>query len=226
MRCWTRKDGASLKNTSNGNGIQEEYRTVRGPGEARYEDRRSLFIGQVSPVTREEEALAFIAGVRRQYPDANHHVYAYILRENAIMRYTDDREPSGTAGMPVLDSLRKRGLTDVCAVVTRYFGGTLLGTGGLVRAYTEAASRAIEAAEIVTRAMRSFLRFTVGYADYPRILPVLAAADFRTESSEFREAVTVFGSVRREGEEALLLALREATGARCQAEKTEEKFAL
>ena len=116
----------------------EGYITIKKPSSFEYEDRKSVFIGQAMPVSTEKEALAFIESVRKRYPDARHHVYAYVLRENSIMRFTDDREPQGTAGMPVLDIIRKRGCTDTVIVVTRYFGGILLGTGGLVKAYSSA----------------------------------------------------------------------------------------
>ena len=127
----------------------EGYTTVKQYGTAEYEDRKSVFIGEALPVSSEAEALEFLASVKKKYPDARHHVYAYVLRDNSIMRFSDDSEPQGTAGMPVLDVIRKRGCTDVIIVVTRYFGGTLLGTGGLVRAYTAAAVGALESAEII-----------------------------------------------------------------------------
>ena len=128
----------------------ESYTTVRREGSFEYEDRKSVFIGTAVPVKSEAEALDFLSYVKKKYPDARHHVYAYVLRENSIMRFSDDREPQGTAGMPVLDAIRKRGCTDVAIVVIRYFGGTLLGTGGLVRAYSAAAVGALEDAEIIT----------------------------------------------------------------------------
>ena len=101
--------------------MMESYTTVKEYGSFEYEDRKSVFIGEALPVSAESDALAFIASVKKKYPDARHHVYAYILRDNSIMRFSDDGEPQGTAGMPVLDSLRKRGLTDTVVVVTRYF---------------------------------------------------------------------------------------------------------
>ena len=103
--------------------------------EIEYIEKKSRFIGRVWPVESEAEALACIEKMRKQHYDATHNVYAYVIDENNIFRYSDDNEPSGTAGMPVLDTIRKEGIVDVCVVVTRYFGGTLLGTGGLVHAY-------------------------------------------------------------------------------------------
>ena len=117
----------------------KSYITIKKQSHYEYEDRKSVFIGEAMPVSDENQALDFIERVKKKYPDAKHHVYAYVLRENSIMRFSDDREPQGTAGMPVLDVIRKNGCTDTVIVVTRYFGGTLLGTGGLVRAYTSAA---------------------------------------------------------------------------------------
>ena len=127
----------------------ESYKTIKERATFEYEDRKSVFIGEAMPVSTEEEALLFIESVKRRFPDARHHVYAYVLRENSIMRFTDDREPQGTAGMPVLDAIRKRGCTDTVVVVTRYFGGTLLGTGGLVHAYSTSAVGAINAAQVI-----------------------------------------------------------------------------
>ena len=121
------------------------YRTAAGYGEAEYEDKRSRFIGHIKPVTSENEAKAFIDEMRRTYADATHNVFAYVLREGNILRWSDDGEPGGTSGQPTLAVLQGAGLTDVCCVTTRYFGGTLLGSGGLVRAYSAAARAALRA---------------------------------------------------------------------------------
>ena len=112
------------------------YATLKDLCEFHYEDRKSEFIAVARPVSTESEALDFIGAVKKKYPDARHWVYAYVLRENSTARFTDDREPQGTAGMPVLDAIRKNGVTDCVIVVVRYFGGILLGTGGLVHAYS------------------------------------------------------------------------------------------
>ena len=127
-----------------------EYKTIRLREEAEFIERRSRFIGHACPVKTEEEAVAFINEMKAKYWDASHNVYAYCLREGQIKRYSDDGEPQGTAGIPVLDVLQKSGVVDTAVVVTRYFGGILLGAGGLVRAYSHGASIALEAAGIVT----------------------------------------------------------------------------
>ena len=111
-----------------------EYKTVRKNAQDQFVEKRSRFIGYACPVQTEQEALDFITSKKSEHWDASHNVYAYILRDGT-MRFSDDGEPQGTAGMPVLDVLRKSGVTDVVTVATRYFGGILLGGGGLVRAY-------------------------------------------------------------------------------------------
>ena len=121
------------------------YRTIAQPVSATYIEKKSEFIAQLQPVQTAEEAIAFLDSVRRAHRKARHNVYAYLVREQNTSRYSDDGEPQGTAGMPVLDVLQKNHLTDVCCVVTRYFGGILLGGGGLVRAYSHSTAMAVEA---------------------------------------------------------------------------------
>ena len=133
--------------------IANSYKTINGFGTAEIVEKRSRFIASVKPVTDEKEAEEYINLLRKEYWDARHNVYAYILRNNNIMRYSDDGEPAGTAGVPVLDILKKEELTDLIVVVTRYFGGILLGTGGLVHAYSKAAKAGLEAAGIKTRVL-------------------------------------------------------------------------
>ena len=202
----------------------ESYITVKGPSYFEYEDRKSVFIGMAMPVSCEADAIAFIESVKKRYPDARHHVYAYVLRENSTMRFTDDREPQGTAGMPVLDIIRKNGCTDVCIVVTRYFGGTLLGTGGLVRAYTSAALGALEAAEIIRYDIYTGLEIAVSYSDYGKITSILSELGFRTESTEYDVGVRVGGSIVKSELDRLKNALVEATAGRVEIEIIGEEF--
>lgn len=125
------------------------YRTVREASETEYVVNRSRFIGRCFPVTDEAEALSILERIRKAHWDATHNCFAYILRSGAA-RYSDDGEPQGTAGLPMMEVLKKRGVTDLLVVSTRYFGGILLGAGGLVRAYTRSASDAVEAAGLVS----------------------------------------------------------------------------
>ena len=202
----------------------ESYITVRKPSYFEYEDRKSVFIGMAMPVSTEADAIAFIDSVKKRYPDARHHVYAYVLRENFTMRFTDDREPQGTAGMPVLDIIRKNGVTDVVIVVTRYFGGTLLGTGGLVKAYSSAAIGALEDAEIIRYDIYTTLELSVSYSDYGKITSILSDFGFRIESTAYDVGVTLGGRVIKSRLEELQKALIEATAGRINTEIIGEEF--
>ena len=146
------------------------YLTLASPASAELEVKRSRFVCDLAPVSTEESARAFVDQVRAHSRDARHHCTAFVLGpDGATLRSNDDGEPSGTAGAPMLDVLRGRGLTDVVAVVTRWFGGTLLGTGGLIRAYGDAVSTAVDAATVVTYVLREGLVVTVTGADGPRL---------------------------------------------------------
>ncbi len=200
------------------------YTTVKHFSEFEYEDRKSVFIGAAMPVSNESDAIAFIDAVKKRYPDAKHHVYAYILRENSIMRFSDDREPQGTAGMPVLDVIRKNGCTDTVIVVTRYFGGTLLGTGGLVRAYTSAALGALEYAEIINYDIYNDIALTVSYSDYGKITSILNDFSVRIDKTDYAENVTVVGRLNKSLVAELEQKLVEVTSARISFEITGEKY--
>ncbi len=202
----------------------EGYITIRKPSSFTYEDRKSVFIGQAMPVSCEKEALSFIESVKKTYPDARHHVYAYVLRENSIMRFTDDREPQGTAGMPVLDIIRKNSCTDIVIVVTRYFGGTLLGTGGLVHAYSAAALGALQAAQIIRYDVYAKIRISVNYSDYGKISTLLSELGFRTEGTDYDTGVSVTGSIIKSKLSDLEKKITEVTSARASFEILGEEF--
>ena len=170
-------------------------------------ERRSRFSGHVWHVGTEDAALSRLRETREQHPDASHNVYAYVLRESNIMRYSDDGEPSGTAGQPVLNVLRAKGVRDVCCVVTRYFGGTLLGAGGLVRAYSTAAKLALHAAGILEICPWRRLRLTCTYAQYEKIRRLLEGSGGRIESADFGAAVTVSVLLREDSADVALKAL-------------------
>lgn len=202
----------------------QAYTTVKEISSFEYEDRKSVFIGMCAPVSTEKDALAFIEAVKKKYPDARHHVYAYVLRENSTMRFTDDREPQGTAGMPVLDAIRKNGCTDVCIVVTRYFGGTLLGTGGLVRAYTSAAIGALTASNIITYDVYNEISIELSYPDYGKISAALVDVGFRTEDTVYTDGVTVIGKLVKANCEKLISSVTEITSGRAKINILSEKF--
>lgn len=164
------------------------YRTIAAPAAAEIVEKKSRFIGQIAPVTTEEEALAFIDSVKVEHRMARHNVYAYVLR-NGRVRYTDDGEPSGTAGMPTLEALQHAELADVAVVVTRYFGGTLLGTGGLVRAYTDATKAAIAAADVVTVSVCVDIVAEIPYNLYETVARAAEGAGAKVVDSRFAENV-------------------------------------
>lgn len=168
-----------------------QYRTIRAAASAEFVEKRSRFIGYISPVTTQEDAAAFIDSIRSKHWDATHNVPAYIIREGNICRFSDDGEPQGTAGMPVLDVLRKSGVTDVVTVATRYFGGILLGGGGLVRAYSHTASIALQAAQIITMRECLLLSLTCDYGRYGRVASLVPECGGVTDDTVFEEKVTV-----------------------------------
>ena len=202
----------------------ESYVTVLNHGVYEYEDRKSIFIGEAFPVTTEAEALTCIDSVKKRYPDARHHVYAYVLRENSIMRFTDDHEPQGTAGMPVLDAIRKNGCTDIVVVVTRYFGGTLLGTGGLVKAYTSAAVGALDAAKVITYDIYTSLTIDVSYSDFQKFAPIFAELEFRTEDTRYTDKVLISGTIRKSNLDELIDKLVQSSAGRAKIDIIDEKF--
>ena len=202
----------------------DSYITLREYASFEYEDRKSIFIGESAPVESEAEALAFIDRVKKNYPDANHHVYAYVIRENSIMRFSDDREPQGTAGMPVLDVIRKKGCTNTVAVVTRYFGGTLLGTGGLVRAYTSAAQGAILKSGIITYDVYSEIKVISSYSDFQKLAPIFAECGFSIENTRYTDLVEINGKIVKSSSDIFLDKLVQSSSGRIKTEIISEKY--
>ena len=190
------------------------YKTVKALSEFRIVEKKSEFIGYCAPVKSEEEAVAFVNSIKKKHSDARHNVYAYVLREGFKERFSDDGEPHGTAGMPVLDSIRKAGITDTAVVVTRYFGGILLGTGGLVRAYTQAASGAVKAADIAEVGEFSLVSLHCGYSEYQKIMPFISSFGAKIEDSNFSTDVDLVVSVRKESAERFISDLVELTNGR------------
>lgn len=202
--------------------MSDTYMSLRADGAGRYEEKRSVFLAFARPIRTEEEAVGFLREIRKQYPDARHHVYAYVLREGNKTRYSDDGEPSGTGGLPVLELLRKSGITDAVAVVVRYFGGVLLGTGGLVRAYTAAAKAAIEEAAPCIYRSADALRLQVSYADHRRIESLLA--HYVVSDISYGNDVRLTVLVETEKTAGLTAALATQTGGRCAVEAIEKTF--
>lgn len=166
------------------------YLTVEKETFDEFTEKRSRFIGYIKPVTTEAEALEFIEGIKKKHWDAKHNVYAYVLKSGAS-KFSDDGEPQGTAGMPVLDVLQKSNVVDCVVVVTRYFGGILLGGGGLVRAYSHAASIAVTAAGVKEMKPYTRLSAVVDYNLYGKLENIISSNGGSVENADFKENVEV-----------------------------------
>lgn len=178
----------------------QEYKTVEFESNDEFVEKKSKFIGYVKPVKSVDEATDFISKIKSKHWDATHNVYAYILRENNIQRYSDDGEPSGTAGVPVLDVLLKNGVVDVCVVVTRYFGGTLLGAGGLVRAYSHGSKIALNSGNIITMAPCKILSVCIDYSFYERLNILLNDFCANIENTEYTDKINIKFSIKADKE--------------------------
>lgn len=182
----------------------QQYRTIKGFATAELSEKRSRFIASIAFVQTEDEAVGFINKIKKQHTMANHNVYAYVLRDGDRARFSDDGEPAKTAGLPVLETIRHAQLTDCAVVVTRYFGGTLLGTGGLVRAYTQAAKDAVSAAEIVTVSLCVSIETEIDYSLFEQAQRIIQKAGAKDINADFTHNVTIKFTMLS-GSEALVI---------------------
>lgn len=202
------------------------YQTVSQEASDEFVERRSRFIGHAKPVQTEEEAVAFINEMKSKYWDANHNVYAYCLREGQIKRYSDDGEPQGTAGIPVLDVLLKSNVTNTVVVVTRYFGGVLLGAGGLVRAYSHGASIALQAAQVITMKTCLLMEFVCDYNQYGRLSSLVPECGGVVDDAAFTDTVKMQFHLPDTDLEGFRKRLADATNGSVTAEIQGEEFFL
>jgi uncharacterized YigZ family protein len=200
------------------------YKTIDTPVSCSFIEKRSEFIGHLCPVKTNEQAVDFINKIKSEHRKAKHNVYAYILRNNNIIRYSDDGEPQGTAGVPVLDVLQKQGLTDVCCVVTRYFGGILLGGGGLVRAYSHSASLAVSQSRIMNMFSCYSVKLTMDYDLYGKVSYVLPEFDIKQTGSDFGNKVILNLNVKDELYDSFIKKLTDITNGKIVIEKLEELY--
>ena len=200
------------------------YITLGKSGEAEFEEKKSLFIGYARPVKSEEEANAFIKEIKEKHRDATHNVYGYVMKGGILCRYSDDGEPQGTAGKPVLDVIRKSGVDDTAVVVTRYFGGTLLGTGGLVHAYSLVAKLAIENAGIVKYEDYTEMSVLCSYSDYQKINLEFEKNSVIIDSTDFAENVEVCFAVRSELADGLAKKISEISSGKSEPCKKGKRF--
>ncbi len=207
--------------------MSSDYKTVQFEAKGEFVEKRSRFIGYCKPVKTEQEAVEFINSKRTEHWDATHNVYAYSLREGNIKRYSDDGEPSGTAGMPTLDVILKNDIYDVCIVVTRYFGGVLLGTGGLVRAYSQGAKVALEAGNVVLMQSCAVCNTKCSYNQYGKVSSLIMELGAVVEDTVYESDVSIKFHIKPDILPLLNKKLADATSGEVQAiSDSEEYFAI
>lgn len=191
------------------------YKTLRQSSCDEFIINKSRFIGYAAPVETEEEALAFLQSIRTKHKDATHNCYAYVIGQNAgIMRYSDDGEPGGTAGLPMMEVIKAQGVVNCCVVVTRYFGGVLLGAGGLVRAYTQGCVVGLKAAQVVTMEPSQRYLCEVSYPLWDKVQYGLRSLPVQLAGSEFSAAVAFTLLVREKDAEHVLAEMTRITDGR------------
>ncbi len=188
-----------------------EYYVPAGAGESEYVEKRSRFLGHVRPVESEEEARAFIAAVKKEHYDARHNCWCYLLKDGPE-RYSDDGEPQGTAGIPMLEVFRREGVTNLVCVVTRYFGGVLLGAGGLFRAYTKSAKDALDAAGLAVVRRWVALELSCSYAAIERMKQEITAFGGAVDTMDYGAAVQIRALLPEEKSEAFQARIFDVSG--------------
>lgn len=203
--------------------ITLKYITVRKEAQGEFEEKKSLFIGYTKRVSTEEEAKDFISHIKSIHREATHNVHAYIIGENMeIQRYSDDGEPQGTAGIPILEVIKKSGITDCVVVVTRYFGGTLLGAGGLVRAYTKGASGAIKEAGIVEKVKGLSLNITIDYDMLGKVQYLCSQNQWHIEDTQYTDKVIIQILTEEITVNSIEESIRETTNGKAEFERDKE----
>ena len=201
------------------------YLTIKDEANVDFEEKKSTFIGHAKRVYNEEEARAFINRVKSENKEATHNVYAYIIGENmGIQRYSDDGEPQGTAGIPVLELMKKNRITDIAVVVTRYFGGVLLGAGGLVRAYSKSAALAIKEGGIVEKVKGCRLDILIDYDLIGKIQYICSQNSWYIEDTEYTEVVKIKIYCEVSNYNTIEKEITEATSGKAKFHKEDEKY--
>ena len=202
-----------------------EYLTIKSVGKGEYTEKKSRFLGEIHPVTTEEEAAAVVAQARKRYYDARHHCYAWILGDDgSVKKASDDGEPSGTAGIPMLKVLEGAGLRNAVVVVTRYFGGTLLGTGGLVRSYTQAAQAALANAGIARMCRCKVIGIDTEYSFLDRVLYFLGQQEIEPYDQVYTDRVAMKITVESNRADAVLSGLTALSAGKVGLDTLEEGF--
>ena len=203
----------------------QEYKTLFKAGDAEIIIEKSSFIGYAAPVSSEEEAIEFIKTIKTKHKDATHNVHAYVIGfNNEIQRYSDDGEPSGTAGIPMLEVLKKESIRNSVVVVTRYYGGIKLGAGGLVRAYTKGCKIGIEAANIIIKRRYQLIHLKIGYGFLGRLQNEISHRDYQLKEMQYDDAVHFYLYVGLEAVEAFKKDVVEWTNGNCFVEEKEKLY--
>ncbi len=201
------------------------YKTIYGIATDSFTVDKSEFIGIIAPVKTNDEAVAFIESVKANHRKARHNCYAYVLRDENITRYSDDGEPQGTAGPPILDVIAKNGLTDVCVVVTRYFGGILLGKGGLTRAYSQGAAIAVNAAKVMNMCEGYEVTLTVDYSLYDKVSYLLPDFEIKLLGTDYGADIKIKLLVKEEIFDRMQQKLVDLTNGRIAIGKSDKIYA-
>lgn len=205
--------------------MDRSYRTIHKYGKDEIIINKSRFIGHAMPIESEEDALEFIWKIKEEYRDATHNVYSYVLGENNnIQRFSDDGEPSGTAGIPVLEVIKKENLRKVVVVVTRYFGGIKLGAGGLIRAYTKGAKIALEAGIIVDKIPHRKLKIRINYTSYGMVENFLNQGGYIIDSIEYDDGVNIYVYIEHKDLEALTIKISNLTSGTAMIEHLDDEY--
>ncbi len=206
--------------------MTDEYWILLEEGSDEYIVQKSRFICDARPVQTEEEALSFLQDKRQRYRDATHHCYAYVIGENAgIIRYSDDGEPGGTAGLPMMEVIRARQVVNCAVVITRYFGGILLGAGGLVRAYSRSCAMALDKAGVAKMCLSQRMMVSVPYPLWDKVNYLLGLLPVRTEETAFGQNVDLVLLMKEKDADMVLSRLTQETSARAEAILMDQCFA-
>lgn len=205
--------------------MNKNYKTIFKYGESEIIINKSRFIGYAKPVENEEEALKFIEEISTKHRDATHNVYAYALGQNSnIQRFSDDGEPSGTAGIPALEVIKKENLRNVVVVITRYFGGIKLGAGGLIRAYTKGAKIGIEAGIIVDMILHKKIKIRIDYTSYGKVENYILSEDYILDESVYDDKVNIFILVNEKMEDEFISMITDLTSGEAIFENIGEEY--
>ncbi|MCX8128584.1 MAG: YigZ family protein [Clostridia bacterium] len=205
--------------------MKNEYRTVLKSAVVEYEEKKSRFIASVKPINTEDEALGFISALKSKYWDATHNVYAYYIADNnSIQRFSDDGEPSGTAGIPVLEVIKRKGVRNIVVVITRYFGGTLLGAAGLIRAYGKSAAMGIDAAEVIRRQLCKVVNVVIEYTLFGKLQSFLISKGYIIKDVIYTQDVEIILYIPVEQVETVMEEIHEVTNTRSVVEAGENVY--